>query len=94
MIEEGRPHDPLLHVDVVDGRAWEPQMKKQILDRLGELWDKFPALRLGQLIGNVYHSTDSGGCRLYYAEDYSLVSTLEAYYVRLAKDLNGDDEVP
>jgi hypothetical protein len=70
----------MMHADVIDGRAWEPYLKKQVLDRLAKLWDEQPALRLGQLIGNVYHSTDAGGCRQYYAEDFDLIKKLEEFY--------------
>lgn len=63
-------------------RAVDDAEKREILERLYELWtckgNRF--LRLGQLIGNVYHSTDRGGVTLYYEEDYPLMDILEAAY--------------
>lgn len=44
------------------------------------MWDANPELRLGQLIGNVYHSTDTGGIRQYYADDLDLIHEVEYYY--------------
>lgn len=63
-------------------RAVDDQEKREILERLYALWtakgNRF--LRLGQLIGNVYHSTDRGGTTLYYEEDFPLLDILEAAY--------------
>lgn len=64
----------------VNGRAFEPYMKKQVLDRLLELWEKHSALRLGQLIGNVFHSTDHGGVAQYFTEDFPFIEELEKHY--------------
>lgn len=63
----------------INGRAFEPYMKKQITDRLLELWEKHPALRLGQLIGNAY-PTDQGAVRQYYDEDFPFIEALEKHY--------------
>jgi len=46
-----------------------------ILQRLGDLWKKFPDLRLGQLICNVLQDPT-----LYYVEDNQLIDILEKYY--------------
>jgi hypothetical protein len=62
------------------GRAENATQKEEILGRLLEVWKKNPSLRLGQLIGNIYHSNDRGGVSLYYAEDYPLVTALEEGY--------------
>ena len=65
---------------VTTGRARESRQKQEVAERLLALWEQHPQLRLGQLIGNVYHSTDAGGAAQYYAEDYTLITTLEAFY--------------
>lgn len=62
------------------GRATDASQKEEVLERLLELWKANPALRLGQLIGNVYHSNDRGGVMLYYAEDFPLLTALEEAY--------------
>lgn len=62
------------------GRAIDDNQKQELLERLLEVWKANPFLRLGQLIGNVYHSTDRGGVSLYYAEDFPLVTSLEEAY--------------
>lgn len=54
--------------------------KQDILERLYVLWERHPQLRLGQLIGNVYHSMDSGGVRQYYATDRIFIENLENHY--------------
>jgi hypothetical protein len=54
--------------------------RREIIERLAALWDKAPALRLGQLIGNAYHSTDDGGREQYYANDFTFIERLEGFY--------------
>jgi hypothetical protein len=62
------------------GRAVSDDAKQEVLERLLVVWKANPALRLGQLIGNIYHSNDRGGVSLYYAEDYALLTALEEGY--------------
>jgi hypothetical protein len=73
-------HDAGKHFDRTDrqvaGRAWEPAMKKQILDRLEVVWDMNPDMRLGQMIANAIH--DHTG--IYYVEDFELADALEEFY--------------
>lgn len=71
--------------EVILGRAENAAQKQEVLERLLEVWKARPELRLGQLIGNVYHSNDRGGVSLYYAEDYALLTALEEAY-REVKD--------
>jgi hypothetical protein len=68
------------------GRAIDDSQKQEILERLLEVWKANPFLRLGQLIGNVYHSTDRGGVSLYYQEDFPLVTSLEEAYREVEDD--------
>lgn len=74
--------------EVVMGRAVSDDAKQEVLERLLKVWQANPALRLGQLIGNIYHSNDRGGVSLYYAEDYALLTALEEGYKR--EVTNGD----
>lgn len=71
---------------VMLGRAVDDSQKQEVMERLLEVWKANPFLRLGQLIGNVYHSTDQGGVSLYYAEDYALMTALEEAYRRKNDD--------
>jgi hypothetical protein len=75
----------------VPRRANEPYQKKVILDRLLKLWLEKDQLRLGQLIGNVFHSTDQGGIREYYAEDWDFIELLEKHYGVEVKDDTASD---
>ena len=59
-----------------------------ILSRLEVIWKKCSCLRLGQLIGNVYHSTDKGGVTQYYKSDDAFIKEIEAVY-RPEKKRNG-----
>lgn len=76
-------------------RAVDDAEKREIIERLYVLWttkgNRF--LRLGQLIGNVYHSTDRGGVTLYYEEDFQLMDILEAAYKPLLDRQAGIPEV-
>ena len=49
-----------------------------LLSRLEDLWNRYPQLRLGQLIGNVY--SYPYGNDFYNAEDEKLISALEEFY--------------
>jgi len=53
----------------------DPTRIDKILDRIKELWKKFPDLRLGQLILNVIQDP-----ALYYIEDADLAESLEIFY--------------
>jgi len=49
-----------------------------ILEQIEQIWEKYPDLRLGQLIVNVI--SDSNPTSLYYIEDEDLISKLQDYY--------------
>jgi hypothetical protein len=53
--------------------------RREIIERLLVLWEEFPDLRLGQLIGNYFKDP-----ALYYASDRYLVETLERRYHNVA----------
>ena len=49
-----------------------------VLDRLSKIWEKYPDLRLGQLLLNCFSDP-----LLYYIEDDKLIESLESYYLNL-----------
>jgi hypothetical protein len=55
--------------------------RREIIERLLALWEEFPDLRLGQLIGN-YFLKDTW--TLYYVHDEYLISELERRYHNVA----------
>jgi len=59
-----------------------------ILERLRKIWIRFPDLRLGQLIENVF-SCMSSSC-IYYLEDDELLDEMEEFYNKI-KDLHQID---
>lgn len=60
----------------------DPKRIPQILKRLEKLWEKYPDLRLCQLILNCFPTNTD----LYYLEDKELVKLLENWYaVRCSK---------
>lgn len=63
----------------------DPKRIDIILNRIKEIWNKYPDLRLGQLIANVI-SDDSV---LYMLEDEELVRSLEDFYSGYCK---GDEK--
>lgn len=62
----------------MEKRANTNEQKKEILEHLLEIWVKVPELRLGQLLGNVYHAPSGGDP--YYVEDYDLIHEIEEFY--------------
>jgi uncharacterized protein YihD (DUF1040 family) len=58
----------------------DPNRIDKILSGIKKVWEKYPDLRLGQLLCNVMRDP-----ALYYVEDEDLVSYLEQYYLA-----NGD----
>jgi uncharacterized protein YihD (DUF1040 family) len=60
----------------------DPNRIPVVLSRLQAVWKKYPDLRLGQLITNVFRS-DS----LYYLEDDRLIDIIEEFYkLKVDKD--------
>lgn len=53
-----------------------------ILEKLGNIWKKFPDLRLGQLLLNVARDPE-----LYYIEDKELIDKLRMVYAPTEEDL-------
>lgn len=53
----------------------DPNRISKILDSIKKIWEKYPDMRLGQLICNVLRDPT-----LYYVEDDELVEFLNAYY--------------
>lgn len=60
----------------MDKRAKTIKEKKAIINRLYEVWNANPELRLGQLIENTF----TGMRNLYFIEDFELIERLEGYY--------------
>lgn len=54
----------------------DPKRIWPTLKELAVIWNRYPDLRLGQLIGNV-----AEGTALYYAEDDDLIAQLKAFYL-------------
>ena len=52
-----------------------------ILARLSKIWEKYPDLRLGQLLLNCFSDP-----LLYYIEDDKLIEALESHYLNLYND--------
>lgn len=59
-------------------RATTDEKKKQIVEDLLSIWLEHPNLRLGQLIGNVYHAPTGGDP--YHVEDYDFINEISAFY--------------
>ena len=60
----------------------DPKRIPDILDKLSALWEKYPDLRLGQLIANAHNCSPSRQCDIFYLEDDLLVEGLD----ELSKD--------
>ena len=52
-----------------------------ILAKLSKIWEKYPDLRLGQLLLNCFSDP-----LLYYIEDDKLIESLESYYLNLCNE--------
>jgi hypothetical protein len=67
---------------VMDGQAVIPNNRVldviDLVERLGALWLQHPALRLGQLIANVYQW--NSGLDPYNVPDEEFITSLEHYY--------------
>jgi len=58
----------------------DPKRISNILNRLQRIWEKYPDLRLGQLIENVFPNTEFDYISSYYLEDFPFIETLEKFY--------------
>jgi hypothetical protein len=66
----------------ISGYYWEPRAKMRtpeqidvILAEIGEIWKKYPSLRLCQLVANLMYSPSD----LYFTEDRELIAKLRKY---------------
>ena len=62
---------------MVANRAESDDDKRQIVDRILDVWLRNPELRLGQLL------TNTGG--IYYTEDFTLAKRVEDFYRNYAQ---------
>lgn len=65
----------------------DPKRIDVILTALGNIWHKYPDMRLGQLIGNVLE-----GPSLYYVEDSGLINALKDAYEGTKEPIKFDDD--
>mgnify|MGYP001069740887 CR=1 FL=1 len=50
---------------------------KPFLEKLEEIWKKYPDLRFGQLINNIFAGQQN---LFYYLEDFEIIEIIEKYY--------------
>jgi len=55
----------------------DPDRIPLILEKVRELWEKYPDLRLGQLIANAHNCSPNRKCDIFYIEDDLLTQGLE-----------------
>lgn len=65
----------------------DPKRIEKILADIKTIWEKYPDMRLGQLIGNVLE-----GPSLYYVEDDSLVKALKDMYEGAEEPVRFDED--
>ena len=66
----------------IAGRASTPEYKKHVIDRLLDVWNRNPELRLGQLITSAIRDP-------FYVEDAFLINEVEQYYAHPEQELRG-----
>lgn len=59
-------------------RAYTPEQKKEIINRLLVVWISLPDLRLGQLIANA-NLTKNEDKDIFYIEDFELIEKMESF---------------
>lgn len=62
----------------IPGRAYTPEQKRQVLDRIYRAWLGAPTQRLGQLILNA-RRPEQPCAEVFYREDEDLVRDIEAF---------------
>lgn len=70
----------------IPGRAYTPEEKKQVINRLLAAWNCAPQLRLGQLLDSAHHvaRTSLRPCADFFSiEDEDLCKVLEDFTKRL-----------
>ena len=65
----------------------DPKRIEKVLVDIKAIWEKYPDMRLGQLIGNVLE-----GPSLYYVEDDSLVKALKDMYEGAKETVRFDED--
>jgi hypothetical protein len=59
----------------LSGRAYTPEQKRAMMERLLSAWERYPYLRLGQFLANVADNHD-----LFYVEDEDLTAACETWH--------------
>ncbi len=59
----------------------DPKRIPKVLEKIERLWSKFPDLRLGQLILNVFSLHNGIYVAVYNMEDEEFVNRIEEFYV-------------
>lgn len=60
-----------------NGKKRDPDRIPLVMAQLQDMWEHYPDLRLGQLIGNVIREEQ----RLYAIEDFELIRELRDWYI-------------
>jgi hypothetical protein len=55
---------------------------KPFLERIEEVWKKYPDLRFGQLINNIFEHQPT---LFYYLEDFEIIEIIEEFYKQMEK---------
>lgn len=58
----------------------DPKRIPNIIMRLLKIWQKYPDMRLGQLIENVFPNTEMTRVTAYFLEDDDFIKVLEEFY--------------
>ncbi len=61
------------------GRAISPEEKREVVQRLLRVWEKFPDLRLGQLLSNSAKGATFDRVGVFYVEDRILCDSVEEF---------------
>lgn len=55
---------------------------KPFLEKIEEIWKKYPDLRFGQLVNNVFGEQPA---LFYYLEDFEIIEIIEEFYKQMEK---------
>lgn len=67
-------------------KAINETQRRGVLERIAQVWDRFPNLRLGQLLVN---AQGVGAENLFYIEDMELATRAEQFALRHAVEVGG-----
>jgi len=80
--------------DFLQGYSSTPEIRKDILENLSKLWEKYPSMRFGQLLENFVfgHHSERNQCIFHVYDEETLKNIVEALTLKTSVEVLVDQD--